>query len=430
MLTAESFATRNLTPAEVRACALALDEADAEQLLYDWRFWARREQVMPDGDWRVWLVLSGRGWGKTRSSAEAVREVAMSDPNARIAIIAPTSADCRDVMIQGESGLLSIFPKEERPEYMPSKRRVQFRNGAMATLYSAEEPERLRGPQHSFAALDELAVYPDPEALWVNLKMGLRLGANPRIIATTTPRPSKFLRDLIADPGTLVTRGSTFDNRANLAQSALADYQRIYGGTRIGRQELEGELLEEAEGALWTRARIEELRVKAAPELVRIAVAIDPAVTSGPESDECGIVVTGLGVDGHGYVLSDRSGRSSPDEWITRAVLAYDEFSADRIIGEANQGGDLISSLLYTQRKNISYTKVTASRGKVARMEPVAALFEQGKVHMVGGFPQLEDELTNYVPGMSKSPNRADAMTWGLTYLMLQPTKIARVLSI
>jgi phage terminase large subunit-like protein len=417
-----------LTAADVRAAAMSLSDAEAEALLYDWRMWARPEQLMPGGDWRVWLVKSGRGWGKTRTLAEAVREVVTRDPQSRIALIAPTSADARDVIIEGESGLLAVFPPHERPEYFPSKRRVQFHNGAMATVFSAEEPERLRGPQHSWAVCDELAVYPDVDTLWANLKLGLRLGRDPRIIVTTTPRPSKFLRDLIADPGTVVTSGSTFDNRANLPPAALADFMRIYGGTRIGRQELEGELLEEAEGALWTRRQIDALRVTAAPDLVRIVVAIDPSVT--PTGDECGIVAAGLGADGHGYVLRDRSGQLSPDDWISRALATFDEVEGDRLIAETNNGGDLVAALLKTKRSNISYEKVHASRGKITRAEPVAALYEQQKVHMVGAFPQLEDELCTYVQGMSLSPNRLDAMVWALSYLMLKPAKIGRVLGI
>ena len=454
----------DLTPAEVRAAALALSEAEAQALLYDWRLWARPEQLMPECDWRVWAVKTGRGWGKTRTAAEAVREVVSRDRHARVALVGPTAADCRDVMLEGESGLLSVFPPHERPVYWPSKRRVDFANGAIATLYSADTPERLRGPQHSFAVCDELAVYPDVEELWQNLKLGLRLGPDPRIIVTTTPRPSKFLRALLADPGTIVTSGSTFANRANLPASVLADFTRIYAGTRIGRQEIEGEMLEEAEGALWSRAQIEALRVREHPELVRIVVALDPSVTSGPDAAECGIIAAGLGVDGHGYVLRDRSAVVSPDDWATRALLLYDELDADRIVGEANQGGDLIETVIRTKRRTVAYEKVHASRGKLARAEPVAALYEQGRIHHViecagcgngrvienvhasrgfngfngfngaatgmNNFSALEDEMTNYVAGVSKSPNRMDALVWALSYLMLKPAKVGRVLSL
>ena len=426
------IADPRITPELVREAALALSEAEASALLYDWRLWARPEQTMPEGEWRTWLILGGRGSGKTRPGAEAVREFADRNPGARIAIVGPTAADCRDVMVGGDSGLLSVYPGSERPEFKPSRRFLRFRSGAMGFLYSAEEPERLRGPAHHFAWLDEIATYERWADVWSNLQFGLRLGDYPRVLATTTPKPLRWLKELTQDAGTRISRCTTWDNRANLSAAALAEYARIYGGTRIGRQELEGELLEEAEGALWSRAQIDALRVREHPELVRIVVAIDPSVSSGPESDECGIVAAGLGVDSHGYVLGDHSARLSPDQWISRAVAAYDALEADRIIGEANQGGDLISSLLKTQRSQppIAYEKVHASRGKIARAEPVAALYEQGKVHHVSGFPQMEDEMVNYVAGSSKSPNRMDALVWALSYLMLKPVRTGRVLSL
>jgi len=325
-------------------------------------------------------------------------------------------------MIEGESGLLNVFPPDQRPIYQPSLRRITFQNGATATYYSAEEPERLRGPQHQFCWLDELAVYPEPEALWDNLQFGLRLGTNPRVIATTTPKPTKFLRNLAAAPGTLITRGSTFANRENLPAVVLARFQSVYGGTRIGRQELEGELLEEAEGALWHRQQVEELRVRHAPELSRVVVAIDPSVTATESSDECGIIAAGLGVDGHGYVLKDGTCRLPPAQWAQRAVSMFDHFQADRIIAETNNGGDLVESVIRTVRPSISYTKVTASRGKAVRAEPIASLYEQGRIHHVGGFDALEDEMVNFVPGMlTASPNRVDAMVWAFSFLMIKP---------
>lgn len=418
----------DFTAEDCREFAYSLPEEEALAWWYDWPSWARPEQMMPDGEWRTWLLLGGRGSGKTRPACEAVRELAR-DPHAVIALVGPTSADVRQVMIEGESGILNVCPAEERPRWQPSVRRLSFPSGAVAFTYSAEEPERLRGPQHSAAYLDELAAYSDPKALWDLLLPGLRLGRNPRRIVSTTPKPVKFLHDLIADPGTRVSRMKTWDNRANLPDAYIDELQRIYGGTRIGRQELEGELLDEAEGALWRRARIEDLRVRKAPEMTRIVIAIDPAVTSGPDSDETGIIAAGLGIDGEGYVLADKSCRLPPDQWASRAISLYDAVEADKIIAEANNGGDLISSVLMTVRRNIPFEKINASRGKVVRAEPVAALYEQGRVHHCGGFPELEDEMVNFVlGGLTKSPNRADALVWALTWLMMKPAKTGRAL--
>jgi phage terminase large subunit-like protein len=396
------------------AAARALDE----ELRYDWPVWARPEQRLPEGDWSTWLILAGRGFGKTRTGAETVR-IWARNPNAIIALVGPTAADVRDVVIQGESGILKVFPPDEQPVYKPSLRKLQFPSGAIAFTYSAEEPERLRGPQHTHAYLDELAVYENIEDLWSNLLFGLRLGSHPRIVVTTTPKPSGFLRSMVADAKTHVTRGSTFANAANLAPGMLAEMRRRYDGTRVGRQELMGEILEEAEGALWTRSQLDQNRVAEAPELTRIVIAIDPATTSGENADECGIVAAGLGVDGEGYVLDDGSCRLPPNQWAARALSMFDRFDGDRIIAEVNNGGDLVESVIRTQRINVPYEKVHASRGKTARAEPVAALYEQKRVHHVGAFRALEDEMCNFVPGkLSGSPNRADALVWAISYLI------------
>lgn len=418
----------NCTAEDVRALAYSLTDDEAVALWHDWPTWARPEQLMPEGDWLTWLVLAGRGFGKSRALAEAVREITTREAGVRIAIIGPTAADCRDVIIEGESGIMSVFPPGEEPEYLPSKRLLRFRNGSMGFVYSAEEPERLRGPQHAYAFADELAVYPEVEALWDNLQFGLRLGTRPRVIVTTTPKPLPFLKKLMADASTVVTRGSTFDNSANLPRPVLDYFRRVYGGTRIGQQELMGVVLDEAEGALWHRAQIEATRVRAVPDMKRVVIAIDPATTSGENSDETGIVAAGLGVDGDGYVLADVSCRLEPSGWANRAISLFDKLGADKIVAEANNGGDMIEATLRTVRRNIPYEKVHASRGKVARAEPVAALYQQGRVHHYGGLPQMEDEMANFVPGaLSKSPNRADALVWALSFLMIAPPpKIGR----
>jgi phage terminase large subunit-like protein len=420
-----------VTAEDIRATAATLSEDQLRDLLYCWELWSRGEQEWPAGDWRTWLILAGRGWGKTKTGAETVRRVIDRMPRQRIALVGPTAGDCRDVMVEGESGLLNVFPPHQRPTFEPSKRRITFYNGSRAYLYSAEEPERLRGPQHHFAYCDEIATYEKFQDVWTNLRFGLRLGRDPRVIATTTPKPVKWLQELIADPGTVVTRGSTYDNRANLPASQLAYFERVYGGTRIGRQELGGELLEESEGALWSRDTIERARVRAAPELVRVVIAIDPATTSGEGSDDTGI--SGFGVDaaGDGYVLADDTCHLPPAQWAARSVMLFDRLGGDRVIGEANNGGDLVELTIRTDRRNIPYEKVHAARGKVARAEPVAALYEQGRIHHVGCFAALEDEMVNFVPGqMKRSPNRVDALVWGASYLMLKPARVGRVLSL
>jgi len=410
-------------PADERRKLLAeLSDEEAEALLYDWRFWARPKQLPPEGQWRVWLILAGRGFGKTRTGAEWVREQVERHGRRRIAIVGRTAADVRDVMVEGESGILSISPPWFRPVYEPSKRRLTWPNGAIATLYSADEPDLLRGPQHDAAWADELAAWRRPEA-WDNLMFGLRLGPDPRVVVTTTPRPVKLIRDLLKDPTTVVTRGSTYENAANLAPAFLEQIISRYEGTRLGRQELYGEVLDDVPGALWQRKRIDELRVSEAPELVRVVVAIDPAVTNEEGSDETGIVVAGRGVDGHAYVLADKSCRMSPDGWARRAVKAFYDHEADRIIGEVNNGGDLVETVIRTVDPKVPYKAVRASRGKSVRAEPVAALYEQGKVHHVGTFDHLEDQLCQITPDGyqgSGSPDRADALVWALTELMLE----------
>lgn len=321
-------------------------------------------------------------------------------------------------MVEGESGLLAISPPWNRPKYEPSKRRVTWANGAIATLYSADEPERLRGPQHDLAWPDELGAWRYPET-WDMLMFGLRLGRKPRLVVTTTPRPTRLIRDLIAAPTTVVTRGSTYDNRANLAPAFFEQIIRKYEGTRLGRQELYAEVLDDVPGALWTRAMLEIARATAPPpDLVRVVVAIDPAVTSGEDSDETGIVVAGTDANGHAHVLADRSCRMSPDGWATRAITALDEFKGDRVVAEVNNGGDLVEATIRTVRKNAPYRKVHASRGKRVRAEPIAALYEQARVTHHGNLEHLEAQMLTFLPeGSDASPDRVDALVWALTEL-------------
>ena len=413
----------SLLPDEQRRALLdELSDEDCEDLLYDWRTWARHDQVPPPGDWRTWLILAGRGWGKTRTGAEWVRAEVESGRRGRLALIGATAADVRDVMVEGESGIMATARPSFRPVYEPSKRRVTWPNGAIATTYSADEPDRLRGPQHDGAWPDELAAWRYPEALDM-LMFGLRLGADPRSVVTTTPRPTKLIRELIAAPTTAVTTGSTYDNLENLAPAFAEQIIRKYEGTRLGRQELLAEILTDTPGALWTYAMFEDRRP--APDLARVVVAIDPAVTSGEDADETGILVCGLGVDGRGYVRADRTCRLSPDGWARRAVQAYDDHAADLVVAEVNNGGDLVGSTIRTIRPRIAFKKVHASRGKAVRAQPAAALYEQGRVTHVEAFPELEEQLTTWTPESGTSPDRLDALVWALTELMLPTEPVA-----
>lgn len=395
-----------------------LSEEEALNLLYDWRFWARPEQLEPEEDWRVWLCLAGRGWGKTRTGAETIRMWVETGRCKRLALVAPTAADARDVMVEGESGILTISPPYFYPHYEPSKRRLTWLNGAVATLFSAEEPDRLRGPQFDGAWVDEIATWRYPDA-WDQLMFGLRLGLDPRVVATTTPRPVPLLTDLVKSDSTVISTGSTYDNIDNLAEAFVEKIVAKYEGTRLGRQEIYAEILTDVPGALWKREIIEQYRVRHVPvELVRVVVAVDPAASESVGAAKTGIVVAGLGEDGHGYVLDDISLHASPDGWAKQAVAAYYRHGADRIVAEVNNGGDMVGYTVRTVDPKASYKSVRASRGKQIRAEPVAALYEQGKVHHVGYFGALEDQLCTWVPE-EKSPDRLDALVWALTELLL-----------
>jgi phage terminase large subunit-like protein len=400
----------------------------ADALENCWAAVARPNQLAPEGLWAIWLVLAGRGWGKTRTGAEWVLEQ-VSNGCRRIALVAATAADVRDVMVEGESGILACSPESNMPVYEPSKRRVTWRNGSIATTYSADEPERLRGPQHDAAWCDELASWRYPAA-WDMLMFGLRLGRDPRVVVTTTPRPTKLIRDLVRDPTTIITRGSSYENRGNLAPAFFDQIVRKYEGTRLGRQELEAELLEDVPGALWSHGLIDAARLRAAPDLARVVVAIDPAVTSGEDSDETGIVVVGKDNNGHGYVLADLSGKYSPIEWAKIAITAYQTHRADRVVAETNNGGAMVEATLRSVDPNVAYSAVHASKGKYTRAEPASALYEQGRVHHVGSFPALEDQMTMFTPDIDRkaqqfSPDRVDALVWALTELLVAPMKSA-----
>ena len=426
-------------PEALRTEALGtLTEEQAAELLFDWRFWARPDQLPPEGGWRIWLVLAGRGWGKTRVGAEWVR-AQVANGCKRVAIVGRTAADVRDTMVEGESGILACCPEGTAPPYEPPKRRLTWPNGAIATTYSADEPKNLRGPQHDAAWADELATWRDTEA-WDNLLLGLRLGDNPKVVVTTTPKPQRLLRAMVTDPTVHVTRGTTYDNLANLAPAFQQEIIGRYEGTRLGRQELRGEILEDVEGALWSRSLIDAARVKPdrdedgkllfVPPLRRIVVAIDPAVTSGEESDDTGIIVAGIGDDGAGYVLQDATCKDTPGAWAAKAIGCFDNWQADRIVAEVNNGGDLVEANIRTVRATVPYQKVHASRGKRVRAEPIAALYEQGRIHHVGEFAALEDQMCNFAPDVTPtgdSPDRVDALVWALWALgFVQPRAVLK----
>lgn len=430
---------------------LAGTEADAEALHYTWRFWARPNQLPPPGDWLTWAIIAGRFFGKTRTGAEWVRanvegRTPLTAPRGgarRIAFVADDQHEARRVMVQGPAGILAVSPPDWRPEYEPSKRLLSWPNGAQAELFSADDPESLRGPQHDLAWCDELAKWRYCQEAWDQLQFGLRLGQRPRQCITTTPKPIKTLKAILADPSTVVSRGTSAENRANVAPSAYEYLTDRYGGTRLGRQELDAEMLEDVPGALWTRAMIEANRVGSAArpapqrdELQRIVVAVDPSGSSHEDADEIGIIVAAKGVDGHGYVLEDVTLRASPDAWGRIAVNAYHRWEADRIVAEYNYGGEMVEHVIRTVDASVSYKSVHASRGKVARAEPVAALDEQGKVHHVGAFPELEDQMCEFTSDFDRksagySPDRVDARVWALTELMLGPERLGpRIVSL
>jgi len=399
-----------------------LPDAALLPFLYDWEgIWARDSQLMPETDWLTWLVCGGRGYGKTRCGSEAVVSVQKDESAGRIALIAPTSADARDVMIEGPSGILSVAPPWNKPKYEPSKRRLTWKNGARAHLYSAEEPERLRGPQHDFAWADEIAAWSDGSQVWNQLQLGLRVGDRPRAVATTTPKAVPLVIELLKDPKCHVTRGNTYENTA-LPESYLANMRRIFSGTRLGRQEIEAELLTDNPGALFNQVIVDKARLATAPTLSRVVISIDPAPTSDRGSDETGIIASGRDDQGHGYVLEDHSLRGSPDEWARAAVKAFHKYKADMIVAEINVGGEMVESVLRSVDPNIPFKAVRAMKGKSKRAEPIAALYEQGKIHHCGtneDFEKLERQMRVFTGANGRRDDRSDAMCWGMHELLL-----------
>lgn len=393
-------------------------------LYTNWLSTAREKQLPPEVDHFIWLILAGRGWGKTRTGAQDIALYALKNENTISAVVAPTFGDLRRVCFNGPSGLMSIIPKEcldtsfGTDGYSASVMEIRLFNGSKIVGYAAINPERLRGPQFHRAWCDELASWRYPEA-FDQLMFGLRLGQDPKCIITTTPKPIPILKSLITREDVHVTKGNTFENAENLAESALEMMRERYEGTALGRQELYAEILDDIEGALWTHKQIEDTRLlkDTEKELKTIIVAIDPAVTAGENSDETGIVVVGKDMNNEYYVLEDVSGKYSPDEWGRLAVKTFYDWEADRIVAETNNGGDLVERLLRSVDNNIPYRSVRATRGKMLRAEPIAALYEQKKVHHMGAFPELETQMCTYVGQLKPSPDRLDALVWGLTEL-------------
>lgn len=416
----------------------SLDRKNAfvKSLKYTWEFWARPEQLLPDlnDPWQVWMILSGRGWGKTRTGAEAIKKLMLDNPGCRVGIIGMTAGAVRDTCYEGESGLKAVLPEElytkDGGKYNRSLGQMTLSNGSMAFSFSGADPEKLRGFQSHFLWMDELCAFNYAQETWDMAMFGLRLGTHPRVIITTTPKPSPLIVELVRRgqqerENVILTTGSTFDNAANLPDEMLKDLRKRYEGTTMGRQELYAELILDEAGALWKRNTIEECRVDAhsfkLSDMSKIVVAIDPSMSSITEREsETGMIVAGLGENGHAYIIEDCSMlRPSPDTWANTAIQKYHEYRANKIVAEVNQGYDLVTNLLGTKDDAVPVKKVYATRGgKFLRAEPIAALYEQNRVHHVGMFPELEDQMTQWVPGKA-SPDRLDAMVWAITELML-----------
>lgn len=429
---------RSLPKDKLKDALSQLSPKDAEEILYTWELWARDNQLEPkdirEGKKDFWIFNAGRGSGKTRAGAEWVRH-RIKAGDKRIACVAPTNSDIRRVMVEGDSGLLSVCHKADKtyrggkmgyPTWAPTNRTLTWENGAKAEFYSAEDPERLRGPQFHSAWCDEVAAWRNMRDVWDMLQFCLRLGNHPKTMVTTTPKPVKLMRDLLASERSVVSSGSTYDNVDNLAPSFIKGMQETYEGTRLGRQELYAEILNEAAGALWSGAMLEAAalerhEVPKLDELERIVVAVDPAITSNEESDMTGIVVAGIDVNGFGYVLEDATDNYTPKGWASKALDLFYKYKADRIVAERNQGGDMVRHTIETEDPNAPLRLVSASKGKKARAEPVSALYEQGKVKHAPGLDQLEQQMVTWEPlGSIGSPDRLDALVWAITDLMFK----------
>ena len=392
------------------------------QSISEWEAQARDLQITPTGDWNIWLILAGRGWGKTRTGAQDIITYALENEGVNCAVITPTFGDLKRVAFGGVSGIMSLIPREclvdgRGQGFNASNQEIRLKNGSKIIGFSATEPDRLRGPQFHRAWCDELAAWRYPEA-FDQLLFGLRLGKNPQCVITTTPKPTNLIKSLLDKPDVVITTGSTFDNAENLAPSALAALEEKYGGTTLGRQELYAEIVEDVEGALWTREELEQTRIPEGhmPEMKRVVVGVDPAVTNNEHSDETGIIVAGRGIDDRFYIIDDVSHKNSPDGWMRQAVRAYYKHQADRVVVEVNNGGDLVQNLLNTIDKGVPLRSVRATRGKMIRAEPIAALYEQKKVSHCGIFAKLEEQMCFYT-GDGRSPDRLDALVWALTEL-------------
>jgi phage terminase large subunit-like protein len=431
-----------LTLEEIADMISKLDANEAYKLKYDYEFWARPTQRLPKGRWRCWFLKGGRGSGKTWTGSNVIKK--WSKTNKRTLMVGRTAYDVRDTMVEGESGIMAVCPKQWRPEYSPSKRKLTWPNGAVTLLRSADEPDSFRGIQFHKAWGDEVAAWRYGKETWDQIMFGLRLGDDPQIVVTSTPRPTKLVKDIVGLPTTITTTDSTYANVENLAEGWASDIINRYRGTRTGLQELEGRILDDNPYALWTRAQLDATRVFQAPDIVEVVVAVDPMVKDldspakiarieggaeqSEEDRETGIVVVGRtsykgDVTAHGYTLDDMSMTGTPLEWCTQVVTAYYKYQADKVVAEANNGGALVKAAIHAIDPNVPVELVYAARGKVTRAEPVSNIFAQGRGHNMGTFAELEDQLCEWQPGMP-SPDRLDALVWGYTYLMGDPESV------